>query len=524
MLCTQGWQGRAQGIHSLVVLLTSACVLLASCIEGNRGVSEAELSEFGTYVNALDTSQMRECLEHILYADSSKWESDKTVKEYYANRRHDEIPAVWYSRMGVSSDADSLLSFLSRELQRNGLSDKAFYTHEIAEDLNIVRGLAFDSIGVSINEVLPRLDYHLSKAFVRYTTGQRHGFIRPGKILNRTDMKANSEGYARLFDYDIKAPDYQEAVKLMNTDDRMQYLLTSKPDSHVYLVLQNQLEKTADKDARHKLAVNMERCRWQIRQPGENERMILVNIPAQQLWAVCPDSVLNMRICCGATTTKTPLLNSYISYMQVNPEWIIPHNIVKTDVAHHGGDSAYFARHRYYIVDRNSGDTLNPVEVTSDQMLSGSVRVGQRGGAGNSLGRIVFRFPNNFSVYLHDTNNRGAFARERRTLSHGCVRVEKPFELACFLLPDADDWTKDKLRLSMDIRPETERGIIYKEEHAEDPRPLRLISYHDVSPRVPVYIIYYTAYPSPETGTVLTWPDLYGYDQIVSREMSPFLL
>ena len=291
MLCTQGWQGRAQGIHSLVVLLTSACVLLASCIEGNRGVSEAELSEFGTYVNALDTSQMRECLEHILYADSSKWESDKTVKEYYANRRHDEIPAVWYSRMGVSSDADSLLSFLSRELQRNGLSDKAFYTHEIAEDLNIVRGLAFDSIGVSINEVLPRLDYHLSKAFVRYTTGQRHGFIRPGKILNRTDMKANSEGYARLFDYDIKAPDYQEAVKLMNTDDRMQYLLTSKPDSHVYLVLQNQLEKTADKDARHKLAVNMERCRWQIRQPGENERMILVNIPAQQLWAVCPDSV-----------------------------------------------------------------------------------------------------------------------------------------------------------------------------------------------------------------------------------------
>lgn len=523
MLCPQGWQGRAQGVYSLVVILTTTCVLLASCFEGNREVDEAEISEFGTYVNALDTSQMRTCLEHILWADSSRWESDKTVKQYYAEHQHDELPTVWSSRMGVSSDADSLLSFLRRELLANGLDPNAFFVTQISDDLAIVRSLAFDSLGVSINELLPRLDYHLSKAFVRYTAGQRYGFIRPARLLNHLDVKVNSGDYARLFDYDIKSPDYQESIKLLTSDDRMQYLLTSKPESHVYRALQNQLVQTKDKDLRRKLTVNMERCRWQISQPGENERMILVNIPAQQLWAVCPDSILNMRICCGATTTKTPLLKSQISYMQVNPDWIIPYNIVKSDVAHHSGDSAYFARNRYYIVDRNSGDTLNPTEVTEGQMLSGSLRIGQRGGAGNSLGRIVFRFPNNFSIYLHDTNNRGAFNRDRRTLSHGCIRVQKPFELACFLLPDADDWTKDKLRLSMDIRPETERGVIWQHEHAEDPRPLRLISYHEVSPRVPVYIVYYTAYPSPETGTVVTWPDIYGYDQVISREMKTFL-
>jgi hypothetical protein len=511
-------------MNRLSTVTLSLIILLTACTGGHQEQQEDELSAFGTYVYQLDTVKLTNNFALEAKRDTSRWAADQDVRQRYADCKVLEGTPLWFSRMGVSEDADSLLAFLRREAPLNGLDTLAFFVPQIAADLSIVHSLAFDSLGVDINEVLPRLDYCLSKAYVRYTVGQRYGFVRPDKLFNHLQMKSDGSGYARLFDYDIKAPDYQEAVKLMTTDDRMQYMMTSKPDSHVYLVLQNQLEKTADKDARHKLAVNMERCRWQIRQPGENERMILVNIPAQQLWAVCPDSVLNMRICCGATTTKTPLLNSYISYMQVNPEWIIPHNIVKTDVAHHGGDSAYFARHRYYIVDRNSGDTLNPVEVTSDQMLSGSVRVGQRGGAGNSLGRIVFRFPNNFSVYLHDTNNRGAFARERRTLSHGCVRVEKPFELACFLLPDADDWTKDKLRLSMDIRPETERGIIYKEEHAEDPRPLRLISYHDVSPRVPVYIIYYTAYPSPETGTVLTWPDLYGYDQIVSREMSPFLL
>ena len=143
--------------------------------------------------------------------------------------------------------------------------------------------------------------------------------------------------------------------------------------------------------------------------------------------------------------------------------------------------------------------------------------------AGNSLGRIVFRFPNNFSVYLHDTNNPGAFKRERRTLSHGCVRVQKPFELACFLLPELDEWGLDKLRISMDIPPQTERGIIYLEEHADDPRPFRLSRYHELNPQVPVYIIYYTAYPNPESGKVEYYPDLYGYDRVIADEMKTLL-
>jgi murein L,D-transpeptidase YcbB/YkuD len=210
--------------------------------------------------------------------------------------------------------------------------------------------------------------------------------------------------------------------------------------------------------------------------------------------------------------------------MQVNPEWIIPQNIIDNDVARHGGDSAYFARHRYFIIERSSGDTLNPAHVSSQELTSGKLRVGQKGGAGNSLGRIVFRFPNNFSVYLHDTNNRGAFNNEKRTLSHGCVRVQKPFELACFLLPQADEWEQDRLRISMDIRPETDQGRTYIEEHADDPRPFRLVTYRDVSPKVPLYIIYYTVYPNPSTGVVDNWPDLYGYDQTISEEMKPFLL
>lgn len=472
-----------------LLMIAVTGLLLAGCGEGKRELTEAELSTFGTYVNDLDST----------------------------------IQGKWFTRMGVSEDADSMLAYLRRELPRNGLDTSAFFVPQIAEDLAIVRSLAFDSVGQNINELLPRLDDNLTKAYIDYTTGQRYGFVRPDKVFNRLQMTPDSNGYVRLFDYDVEGPDDEEAEMKVGSDDRMAFLYSSQPTGHVYKTLQNKLAQTKDKEECTRLAVNMERCRWRLKHPDENERMVLVNIPSQQLWAVCPDSVLNMRICCGATATKSPLLNSVISYMQVNPEWIIPQKIVNTDIARHAGDTSYFKRNCYFITERSSGDTLTAANVTSSQLSSGKLRVGQRSGAGNSLGRIVFRFTNNFSVYLHDTNNKGAFKRDRRTLSHGCIRVEKPFELACFLLTDADDWLKDKIRISMDLPPETDQGKDYLEEHADDDKPYRLVSYKEVSPKVPVYLVYYTAYPNPETGFVETWPDLYGYDKVIVKEMEPYL-
>ena len=483
MLHCEGWQGRTQGIRSLTWLLAIACMLLVSCVEGKRELTEAERSAFGTYVESMDSS----------------------------------LTGKWFDRMGVSSDADSLLAYLRRELPANGLDSTTFFIPQIAEDLQIVHLLAFDSVGVSINDLLPRLDSLLSKAYVRFTTGQRYGFIQPGQLMK---AKSDSSGCAILFGEEVKMPDTKEAERKLISSDRMDYLLASYPQGHVYQALKAQLAKTADNEERRKIAINMERCRWQMKHPGENERMVLVNIPSQQLWAVSSDSVLDMRICCGAVATKSPLLHSQIHLMEVNPEWVIPQSIIKKDIARHGGDSSYFARRRYYIVDRRTGKKVNPAAVSSGQMLAGGVRIAQTGGVGNSLGRIVFRFPNDYAVYLHDTSNRGAFNQERRTLSHGCIRVQKPFELACFMMPEADEWEKDRLRISMDIRPVTERGLTYLREHGGT----RLISNRAVNPKVPVYIVYYTAYPNPKTGLVELWPDLYGYDKIISRELSSILL
>jgi len=505
----QGKTRRPTLIGALTIMLLSACTSIF-------GPTEAELSAFGEYVYRIDSLQLNEQLNHILNEDKLQNNTRTVVHQYYKGKIDTGQPMLWITRMGVDSDADALLTQLRHEIPLAGLDTAAFHLAEIAQDLNVIHTLAFDSLGIDINTLLPRLDYNLSQAYVCYAIGQRYGFVNPDKLLNQLDFNEELQSYTRLFDYDVKTPDYEEAIHHLTSDERMDYLRQSSPNDSVYLKLQDRLSASTDVAERHKLAINMERCRWQLKKPQADERRVLVNLPAQQLWAMCPDTIINMCICFGEKSTKTPLLASGISRIDVNPDWIITPNIIKNEVSVHAGDSAYFARNRYYIVNLNSGDTLNPAHVSMSQLQSGTLRVGQRGGAGNSLGRIVFRFPNNFSVYLHDTSNRGAFDLAQRALSHGCIRVQKPFDLALFALPDLEEWDADRLRISMDIKPITEQGMQYLEEHRDDPRPLRLIRQQTVTPSLPIYIIYFTAYPNPKSGAVEYWSDPYGYDAVIA--------
>lgn len=500
-----------------------ASLLLVGC-DRLFGPTEADLSAFGEYVYRIDSVQLRDQYAQVLSADTGQDEVLTVIRQCYADVKENDRLTLWIDRMGVADDADALLAWLQREVPAAGLDPTPFRLDEIAQDLNVVHLLAFDSLDIDINTLLPRLDYNLTHAYLRYAVGQRYGFVNPDRLLNQLDHKSEGKGYIRLFDYEVKAPDYTEVIRHLLSDDRMEYLRESTPNDPVYTALQQRLATTTNATERHTLAVNMERCRWQLKKPSASERYLLVNLPAQQLWGICPDSVINMRICFGKVRTKTPLLQSDITRVEVNPDWIITPNIIKNEVSGHAGDSAYFARNRYYIVDMSTGDTLNPARVSVSQLKSCRLRVGQRGGAGNSLGRIVFRFPNNFSVYLHDTSNRGAFDLAQRTLSHGCIRLQKPFDLAVFAMPDMDEWETDQLRLSMDIKPKTERGEKYLEEHRDDRRPLRLIRNRSVKPNLPLYIVYFTAYPNLESGTVEFWSDPYGYDSVITSSARRWLL
>ena len=153
-------------------------------------------------------------MQKLLAGDTARWKADKAVKARYAAIDRYESSPIWFSRLGVSADADSLLAFLRRELPQNGLDTAAFFVPEIRDDLAIVHQLSFDSLGVSINEVLPRLDYHLSKAYARFATGQRYGFISPEPLFNRLNYKPDGSAYARLFDYEISSASPRPQIRM----------------------------------------------------------------------------------------------------------------------------------------------------------------------------------------------------------------------------------------------------------------------------------------------------------------------
>ncbi len=436
---------------------------------------------------------------------------------------------LWVTKYGVSEHADTLLSWL-HTVGEAGLTERSFDIDVIEQDLHRMRTLSFDDSN-SINLVAARLDYRLTKACLNYCIGQRFGFVNPRKVYNHLDVDkldtvTNDTLYRHLFDIAMDLPSKQFGnlvLRKIENDSLPAFLHEIQPTDAKYLYLKQQLGKVSSLEQRRRIIVNMERCRWRSHKPIPTEgKRIIVNIPAYHLYAYTDEDMLDMRVVCGARSTKTPQLTSEIEWMEINPQWIIPNSIVEKEVSRKAGDTAYFARNRYHIIDKQTKQDMDVASVTRQMLLSGKYRVAQPGGEGNSLGRIIFRFKNRYSVFLHDTSNRGAFNRDNRSLSHGCVRVARPFDLAHFVLDESDEWLLDRIRIAMGLQPETEKGIDWLKSHPEKEDQNKLISYVGVKPHVPLYIIYYTMWPD-ENGIWQTWSDIYGYDDVIWKQMQTYM-
>lgn len=530
MLHSENRKARKKGYNPLIAILAIVGVaMLMSCKEKttnpNKELTMEAFSDLKKPSLSLRSPLIRKYISTLWQNDKDSSSTDYSTRRYY----RDAKPFLWIDRFGVDDRADSVVAALKTVVSM-GFTERSFRVADIEHDIERVRSLDFDSLEGSeaINSAMARIEYNLTKAYLRFVAGQRFGYVNPLYALNRLDVlerdtAGNVLSYRRLYDVDIKRPDkafVQQALSATQRNDSLGYFLRqSKPTNPNYYKFLALLDKERNNDRRRLILCNMERMRWNERTPPDTagRKYVIVNIPAYHLYAYSPDTIVDMRVGCGSIKTKTPLLVSNITRMDVNPVWNIPKSIITQDIAHHAGDAGYFARHRYYVVERKTGKRIDIHAVTAGMLYSGDYRVTQEGGEGNALGRIIFRFPNNFSVFLHDTSSRGVFNRDDRGVSHGCVRVERPFDLACFLLDEPDEWLLDRLRISMGLAPKTERGIKYMENATDNPR---LLGSLDVPTRVPLYIGYYTLYPDA-SGQLQTWPDVYSYDAVIWRELKP---
>ncbi|MBI5300231.1 MAG: L,D-transpeptidase family protein [Deltaproteobacteria bacterium] len=206
-------------------------------------------------------------------------------------------------------------------------------------------------------------------------------------------------------------------------------------------------------------------------QPIPEGQYVLVNIPAFHLdYFENKKPVLGMSIIVGKRNWETPIFTSNITGITFNPTWNIPASIVKREIL------SKIKKDPDYL-------TKEEIEVTEN-------RYQQKPGPKNPLGRIKFVMPNEFDVYLHDTPAKNFFARPMRHLSHGCIRIEKPLELAELLLRADPRWTLKKIRQTIDEGKEITILL---------PAP------------VPVNIIYQTVWLD-EAGLLQFRTDIYGRD------------
>jgi murein L,D-transpeptidase YcbB/YkuD len=188
--------------------------------------------------------------------------------------------------------------------------------------------------------------------------------------------------------------------------------------------------------------VNLERARWLLH--ALEGTFVVVDVAGYKISFYRDGKpVWKSRVQVGKPYRSTPIFRSQITYITFNPTWTVPPTILKNDILPKvRANGSYLANNRIRVLD-SKGNTISASGVNWSNPRGITLR--QDAGPGNSLGQVVIRFPNSFSVYLHDTPHQDLFSKAKRDTSSGCIRVEHPLELVQLLFNDDEKWNRQAI-------------------------------------------------------------------------------
>ena len=403
-----------------------------------------------------EQAEARSALERVLNAarPSLALDDGKRGRRVWQETRRfytsNDLALVWSDGRRVRAAADGLLRTL-RAAEQEGLEPDDYHVDALdAARRSFDRAHAAD------------FDVRCTYAYLQYAWDLTRGTIDP------EDVSPQWHGVHR----DV---DLHNVLRTAAAENRVEESLAQlAPHAAQYQGLKHQLAIARAKGAAataQQIAMNMDRWRWLPDDLGA--RYLLVNVPAFRLDAIENGrSVLDMKVVTGKKNNPTPVLADEMTSIVFSPYWNIPPDIVQKEILPHlETDPDYLERHN--------------IEVDES-----SERYRQRPGRGNSLGQVKFVFPNHFNVYLHGTPSQSLFDRVERDFSHGCVRLERPLDLAKYVLRDQPEWTEERIVAAMG------RGV---EQSVALKQPL------------PIYLVYFTAWE--EQGALRSVPDVYGLDR-----------
>ncbi|HXC95348.1 MAG TPA: L,D-transpeptidase family protein [Edaphobacter sp.] len=242
---------------------------------------------------------------------------------------------------------------------------------------------------------------------------------------------------------------------------------------------------------------SLERWRW-LPEPYLHARL-MVNLPEFILRGYDPSHQLDftMRVVVGKVVGEheTPVFTHMMKYLVFRPYWNVPVDIARKELVPHITNTHGYLASKNFEVTNNKGAILT--DYTAKDVAQGAVMVREKPGPKNSLGLVKFMFPNQYDIYLHSTPAVSLFEQTRRDFSHGCIRVQKPADLASWVLQgQGGDWDLPKVQAAMNNGPDN-RTVSLK-------TPL------------PIVIFYLTAFVD-EHGDIRFFDDIYGYDASMQK-------
>jgi len=252
----------------------------------------------------------------------------------------------------------------------------------------------------------------------------------------------------------------------------------------------------------NQIKLNLNCWRWLPQNLGS--RHIRVNIADFRLAAFEKGSeALSMRVVVGRKEDSTPVFSDRAVAISLNPSWNVPADIAQEEMLPElKKDPAYLAKHDMELLSdwSDAAKTVNPDSIDWSRIDSASFRfrIRQKFGDASALGRLKIVLTNPFNIYLHDTPAKKYFERNRRALSHGCVRLQDPVALAAWIMGPGSKWDRDSLQ-----------AVIDKGDPVYVPVP---------DPGIPVHILYWTAFVDKEGGMQFR-SDVYGWEKRLEADM-----
>ncbi len=505
--------------RNIKIILLS--ILVLSVINGcqPKKVKRVEIAKilFKKYknkvFNQLDDDEFSAVFQQMLIEKKSLMANPKLIAAFY--EKQDFKPVFVLQHLPKDELQD--VGVYYQNAAEHGLDPKMFQAAEIDSLIKKITDKNSIKTKDEAYHTMAELEIVAANSLINYSNALQFGVVSPKKI------------FARYY-IDTKRPDSLGMTQVLEVKNLKHFLDSIQPKNPQYLALQKALA-TGEKapgmtktETERILKVNLERLRWK-NKPTE-DRYVLVNIPDFGLNVIDHDtSVLSMKVCVGEGRNKsntekldgysesdkvqdvpfsreTPQLNSEINSVQVNPVWNIPQSIASNEIIVEAAADRYYLSNKNIDVYENGKKVENPETINWSSVSKNNLKYTfkQQPGGSNSLGKIKFLFPNKSSVYLHDTPAQAPFKQTMRAVSHGCVRLEKPLDLAHVLFGDGDKYNQ-----------------IEKDMNDSIPKARNI----SLPKKVPVYITYVTCWA--ENGKLVYRPDVYGLDVVLYTHIQKML-